>query len=89
MRTLQLDGNPLERIKEYVFSDLKSLCNLCLNNIQLSSLSPKSLAGLSNLKALLLKDNKLTNFNFGILENIEQIRDIDLSGNPLINKDII
>ena len=88
LEILVLDGNPLREVKEYVFSDLKNLHILSLNNIQLTSLGPKSLAGLNNLEFLSLKDNKLTDFDFSILDNIWRIREIDLSGNPIINKDI-
>ena len=41
-------GNPLNYIKGYVFSNLKSLRHLWLNNIQLTSLGSQSLAGLKN-----------------------------------------
>ena len=45
----------------------------------------KSLAGLDNLEILSLKDNRLIGFNF---DNIARIKEIDLSGNPIIHKDI-
>lgn len=85
LETLVLDGNPLKRIGEYVFSDLKSLRNLCLNNSQLTLLGPNS----EILEMLDLKNNKLTNFDFGILNNFRLIKEIDLSGNPISNKDLI
>ena len=88
--SLILDRNPLENIKDYVFSDLKNLQYLSLNNIQLKSLGPQFLAGLNNLEVLSLNENKLTQFDLGFLDNIgdTRIKGIDLSGNPIINKDI-
>jgi len=56
----------------------------------LTSLGPQFLAGLNNLEIISLKENKLTNFDCGVLDNIGDTRFkvVDLSGNPNINKDI-
>ena len=88
LEILFLGGNPLGNIKKYVFSDLKSLRYLSLNNNQLTTIDPISFTGLNSLEFLSLINNTLTNFDFGILDKIGRIKEIDLSGNPIINKDI-
>ena len=52
-------------------------------------IDPKSFADLGNLKSLDLKDNKLSHFDLDIIDSIRVIEKLNLSGNPIDNKDEI
>ena len=89
--TLDLSNNCLENIEQNAFLSLHNLETLDLSNNQLTSLDSKLFVGLNNLISINLKDNKLSRFDLDILDNIRQIdlEEIDLSGNPIINKEEI
>lgn len=86
---LNLERNDIKVIQENTFSNLKKLQTLNLSFNQIENLSPQSFFGLRKLKYLNLKSNKLRNFDMSILENFDQIEEIDLSENPIINKEEI
>ena len=84
---LKLNGK-IEHIEENMFSNLKNLAHLDLSSCELKNhqLNAQSFFGLEKLKILDLKDNKLTNFDLRILENLPQIKIVDLFYNFIENK---
>lgn len=85
LKVINMSNNRLETIEENMFSSQRSLELVDLSNNQLSSLHPKSFADLRKLRYVDLGNNKLRHFNLDVTDNIREIQ-INLSGNPIINK---
>lgn len=82
LRYLNLDGNPITRIKEGAFSQLKDLVYLFISGLhELQEIEPHSFKGLQSLQVLDLSNNsKLKTLSPAVFIGLDSLQELNLSG---------
>ncbi|KAM9733985.1 tsukushi isoform 1-T2 [Menidia menidia] len=82
LRYLNLDGNPIPRIREGAFSQLKDLAYLSLSGLQeLQEIEPNSFKGLQSLQVLDLSNNSnLKSLSPLVFSGLDSLQELNLSG---------
>lgn len=82
LRHLDLDGNPIGRIKEWAFVQLKDLIYLSIGGLgELQDIEPRSFEGLKSLQVLDLSNNpQLKTLNPAVFSGLNSLQELNLSG---------
>ncbi|XP_037631302.1 tsukushin isoform X1 [Sebastes umbrosus] len=82
LRYLNLDGNPITRIKEGAFAQLKDLVYLSISGLhELQEIEPHSFKGLQSLQVLdLSKNPELKTLNPVVFSGLDSLQELNLSG---------
>lgn len=82
LRYLNLDGNPITRIKEGAFAQLKDLVYLSISGLhELQEIEPYSFKGLQSLQVLDLSNNpKLKTLSPAVFSGLDSLQELNLSG---------
>ncbi|XP_070685178.1 tsukushi [Pempheris klunzingeri] len=82
LRYLNLDGNPINRIKEGAFAQLKDLVYLSIIGLhELQEIEPYSFKGLESLQVLDLSNNpKLKTLSPAVFSGLDSLQELNLSG---------
>ncbi|XP_026154708.1 tsukushi isoform X2 [Mastacembelus armatus] len=85
LRYLNLDGNPITKIKEGVFAQLKDLSYLSISGLQeLQEIEPHSFKGLQSLQVLDLSHNpKLKTLSPAVFSGLGSLQELHLSGSGM------
>ncbi|XP_059187220.1 tsukushi isoform X2 [Centropristis striata] len=81
LRYLNLDGNPITRIKEGAFAQLKDLVYLSISGLhELQEIEPNSFKGLQSLQVLDLSNNpKLKTLSPAVFSGLASLQELNLS----------
>lgn len=82
LRYLNLDANPITKIKEGAFAHLKDLAYLSLSGLgKLQEVEPNSFKGLQNLQVLDLSNNpELKSLSPAVFNGLNSLQELNLSG---------
>ena len=83
LRHLYLQGNPIQTIEDFAFSDLNSMRQLSIPDAQIDSISRYALDGLDNLVYLNFSNNLISWMDDMIFSSTPKLEVIDLSHNNL------
>lgn len=87
LRYVNLDGNPITRIKEGAFAQLKDLVYLYISGLpELQEIEPHSFKGLQSLQVLDLSNNpKLKNLSPAVFSGLDSLQELNLSGSGVVS----
>ncbi|KAM8768972.1 tsukushi isoform 1-T1 [Acanthopagrus schlegelii] len=87
LRYVNLDGNPIARIKEGAFAQLKDLVYLYISGLpELQEIEPHSFKGLQSLQVLDLSNNpKLKNLSPAVFSGLDSLQELNLSGSGVVS----
>ncbi|XP_017275469.1 tsukushin [Kryptolebias marmoratus] len=85
LRYLNLDANPIAKIREGAFAHLKDLAYLSLSGLrELREVEPNSFKGLQNLQVLDLSNNpELRSLNPAVFSGLGSLQELNLSGSSV------
>nr|XP_015807526.2 tsukushi isoform X2 [Nothobranchius furzeri]XP_015807527.2 tsukushi isoform X2 [Nothobranchius furzeri]XP_015807528.2 tsukushi isoform X2 [Nothobranchius furzeri] len=87
LRYLNLDSNPITKIKEGAFNQLKDLAYLSLSGLhELQDVEPNSFKGLENLQVLDLSNNpKLKSLSPAVFSGLNSLQELNLAGSGVVS----
>ncbi|KAM6932372.1 tsukushi isoform 1-T1 [Lycodopsis pacificus] len=82
LRYLNVDGNPIARIKDGAFAELKDLVYLSISGLhELQEIEPNSFKGLQSLQVLDLSNNpQLKTLSPAVFSGLDSLQELNLSG---------
>ncbi|XP_029374252.1 tsukushi [Echeneis naucrates] len=87
LRYLSLDSNPITRITEGAFAQLKDLVHLSISSLhELQEIEPYSFKGLQSLQVLDLSNNhKLKTLSPAVFSGLNSLQELNLSGSGVVS----
>jgi Leucine-rich repeat (LRR) protein len=87
LKTLRINSNRLQFLKNYFFNNLGGLLYLNLQNNQISSVQRAIFRNMVNLTTLVLADNSIAHIDPLLFLNLANLKYLDLSSNVLVGLD--
>lgn len=80
---LEIEGNQFSEVPSGVFTHVRQISNVLLDNNQIEKLNVDSFAGLSSLSSLSLDRNKISDLPFGMFNELESLTHFSVKNNRL------